>query len=201
MKMVGRLASLVQGVLCVAALAACSTPKVPVPKYVAPVSGPTARFLVRGSAPSGDKYGVYVLAKGETCADPHLVGIGDAQRHPEATTLAADSVQTVEFRFATADKKICGLRWTFTPTAGKTYLFRGVGTATGCTAALLDMTDADHMRAEPSALRRNPPGSSCMPIAQSKTVPGLAAGDARTSDDAVLRQSAGTGDLDGLIGQ
>ncbi len=184
-----------------ALLAGCATAQKPAPAYVGPGAGPTARFLVRGTVPAGDRYGVFVLQKGETCTAPQLVGVGDAQRHPDAAMLAAGSAQTIEFRLVGVDKKVCTVRWTFTPMSGKTYLLRALGQQTACAAMILDMTDADHMRPEPSAMRRNPTGSTCLPIASSKRVTTHNADGAALDDDAVLRQGAGAGDLEGLIGK
>ena len=192
--------ALARVIACAALLAGCAAPKASIPAYVSPSSGPTARFLVRGSVPAGDRYGVFVLQKSETCAGPLLVGTGDAQRHPDASALAANSVQTVEFRLVSADKKTCAIRWTFTPIAGKTYLLRGTGQQTSCGALIMDMTDADHMKPEPTALRRNPGTSACLPISQSKSIASRG-GAGAADDDAVLRQGADAGDLEGLIGK
>lgn len=186
-------------IACIVPLVGCAVPKKPIPAYVSPTSGPTARFLVRGSVSASDRYGVFVLEKGETCSGPQLVGTGDAQRHPEAAALAANSLQTVEFRLVSSDKKTCAIRWSFTPAAGKTYLLRGTGQPTSCAALLVDMTDPDHMRPVPGALRRNPGGIACLPVAQSKSIASRGAGP--VDDDAVLRQGADAGDLEGLIGK
>lgn len=191
--------AVVRVIPCIVLLAGCAAPKKPIPTYVSPSSGPTARFLVRGSVPAGDRYGVFVLEKSENCSGPQLVGTGDAQRHPEASALVANSMQTIEFRLVSSDKKTCAIRWTFTPVAGKTYLLRATGQQTSCAALIMDMTDADHMRPVPTALRRNPSGSTCLPIAQSKSI--ASRGAAQADDDAVLRQGADAGDLEGLIGK
>lgn len=192
--------AIAQIIACTTLVAGCAAPKPSVPAYVSPSSGPTARFLVRGSVPAGDRYGVFVLQKSETCAAPLLVGTGDAQRHPDASALAANSVQTVEFRLVSADKKTCAVRWTFTPIAGRTYLLRGTAQQTSCGALIMDMTDADHMKPEPTALRRNPGTNTCLPISQSKSIASRG-GAGPADDDAVLRQGADAGDLEGLIGR
>jgi hypothetical protein len=181
-------------------LQACATPpKAPAPPYTAPADGATARLVMRANLPTGDRYGVFVLENAETCGGPRLVGTGDATHHPATTVLAADHPQTLEFRLQRSDQRSCVIRWTFTPSAGKSYLFRGVGLADSCGAGVLDMSDPDHLRPEASALRRNPPGQTCLPIARSQGY-GSNGGHADLSGDAVLLDGAGAGDLQGLIG-
>lgn len=188
-------------IVAIAVLAGCSTPpKQPVPRYVAPSAGPTARLVVRGNLPAEDRYGVFVLDQTETCGSPRLVGAGDATHHPDSTLLSTDRPQTVEFRFLRADKRTCVVRWTFSPVAGRSYLFTGVGTPGACRAGLLDLSDPDHPRPEATALRRNGPGQACVPLAQAKGYPGGAPAGHDTSQDAVLREGAGADDLQGLIG-
>jgi hypothetical protein len=180
-------------------IAACTTPRptgTPIPRYVAPTEGPTARFLVRSQIEKDELYGVYVLEQSETCSGHRIVGAGDAQRHPDATVLAAERLQTIEFRLVRPDKKVCAIRWSFTPETGKTYLLRALGMPTGCSAAVIDMTDADHMRPA-AAVRRNSADKPCVPLALAKG-PGAGASTA-TSEDAVLREGQGSDDLKGLI--
>lgn len=180
---------------------ACATPPVkPVGKYVAPATGPTAKFVMRGVVPAGDYYGVFVLEDTERCGSHRIVGAGDTQRHPTSTSLAANQIQTVEFRLFKPNKQFCSIRWSFTPAAGKTYLLRGLGQPAGCVAVVMDMTDPDKLKLEPTALRRNPGGSTCLPLAQSKGSTSAGA-DAGQGQEAVLRQGAGADDLQGLIGK
>ena len=173
-----------------------STPTRAIPRYVAPADGPTARFLVRSQVTAGELYGVYVLEQGDTCSGHRIVGAGDTQRHPPATTLAAERLQTIEVRLVRPDKKVCAVRWSFTPGDGKTYLLRGLGLPTGCNAVLIDMTDVDRMRPASTAVRRNTKDKACVPIAEAK---GPSAGGAVASEDAVLREGQGSDELRGLI--
>jgi hypothetical protein len=186
-------------------MAGCAArpPAPPVPKYVAPTSGPTAKLVMRAAVPAGDIYGVIVHEDSEKCAGPRIVGTGDAKRNPVTTALAANQVQTVEFRLIKPSRQTCAVRWSFTPVAGKSYLVRGVSTPTGCLAVVMDMTDPEKIKPEPTALRRNPVGSACLPIAQSKSIgtTGADGTQAGQGQDAVLRQGAGAEDLQGLIGQ
>jgi hypothetical protein len=188
-------------IVAIAVLAGCATPKQTVPRYVAPSTGATARLVVRANLPADDRYGVFVLDQTETCGSPRLVGAGDASHHPDSTQLATNHPQTVEFRFLRADKRMCIVRWTFSPVAGRSYLFSGVGTPGACRAGLLDMSDPDHLRPETTALRRNAPGQACVPLAQAKGYTGGAADGHDASQDAVLREGAGADDLQGLIGR
>lgn len=181
-------------------LAGCATPPPkPVSRYVPPTDGPTARLVMRGTLPAGDLYGVYLLADTERCGDRRLVGAGSAKGHPATTTLAAGQMQTVEFLMLKPNKQVCAVRWSFSPVAGKTYLLRGAGHSAGCIAAVMDMTDPESIKVEPSALRRNPAGTACVPLAQSKTVAVPGAGADAPGQEAVLRQGAGADELQGLI--
>lgn len=196
----------VHGRLCAPAaallLAACVTqPAKPVGNYVPPSAGSTARFVMRGSVPAGDRYGVFVLDDAEHCGGHRLVGSGDVKRNPVTTTLAANQIQTVEFRLLKPNRQFCAIRWSFTPVAGKTYLLRGSGQVSSCAALVMDMTDPEQIKPEPTALRRNPGTSACLPISQSKGLSVAGADSAQTGQDAVLRQGVGTEDLQGLIGQ
>jgi len=200
----GAFASLVPALVSLAAalLAGCTVPpKAPVARYVPPSAGPTAKLVVRANLPAGDRYDVFVLDQADTCGGHRLVGDGDAVRHPDTTLLATDRPQTVEFRFVRPDKRMCIVRWTFSPVPGRSYLFSGVGLPGACRAGLLDMSDPDHLRPETTALRRNAPGQACVPLARAKGYTGTAAQGHDTSQDAVLREGAGADDLQGLIGQ
>lgn len=183
-------------------LAGCAAPpatKLPA-KYVAPASGPTAKLVMRAVVPAGDLYGVYVLDDDERCGGRRMVGFGDAKRNPATTALAADEVQTVEFVLLKPSRQMCFVRWSFTPAAGKSYLLRGLGQPGGCLAVVMDMSDPEKLKLEPTALRRNPIGQACLPLAQSKPVPSTgAAAAAGEGQDAVLRHGAGAEDLQGLI--
>lgn len=192
------------GLLCVLALpallAACATARKPTPKYVPPSGGPTAKLVMRGAVPAGDAYGVYLLQDSERCADYRMVGVGGSARNPASTTLAANQITTVEFMLVKPTRQFCNIRWTFTPVEGKTYLLRGAAIGSSCAALVQDMSDPENIKPEPTALRRNPTGSACLPISQSKGI-NLKNTNVDSSGDAVLRQGAGAEDLQGLIGQ
>jgi hypothetical protein len=186
-------------------LGACAAPPPgrPPVKYVAPGSGPTAKLVMRAVVPTGDLYGVYLLVDDDRCSERRMVGVGDAKRNPPTTALAANEVQTVEFALLRPNKQMCFVRWSFTPVPGKSYLLRGLGHPSGCAAVVMDMSDPEKLKPEPTALRRNPIGQACVPLAQSKAISapgsdGVAAGEGQ---DAVLRKGAGAEDLQGLIGQ
>jgi hypothetical protein len=191
------------GLLAVAALAlaGCATaPSKPIAKYVAPSAGPTAKLVMRGKVPAGDIYGVYVYDDAEKCLGGRIVGSGDSARNPPTSALAADRIATVEFLLVKPNRQVCSIQWSFTPAAGKTYLLNGVSVATACAARVMDMSDPDQIKPEPTALRRNGGGRQCMPLAQSRAA-SMAGADGTKSDDAVLRPSANAEDLKGLIGQ
>ena len=95
----------------------------------------------------------------------------------------------------------CSVRYTFTPLAGKTYLLSGASVEKGCAARVMDMSDPEHIKPELGALRRNPTGLACLPLSQSRAASVAGHDAAHVSGEAVLRQGAGTDDLQGLIGQ
>jgi hypothetical protein len=196
--------SLVLGLSLVLAGCATRSPAPPIPRYVAPAAGATAKLVMRATVPAGDLYGVFVLDDTEQCGRPQLVGVGDAKRSPVSSALAAGRLQTVEFRLIKpGTKQSCAIRWSFNPVAGKSYLVRGATLPAGCIAVVLNMTDPEKIRPEPTALRRNGGGNACLPLAQSKPATTASGDPARAGEgeDAVLRQGAGAEDLQGLIGQ
>jgi len=180
-------------------LAACATPRAPVkvPPYAAPAGVATARLLSRGTVGAGDAYGVIIFDDATNCAGPRMAGAGNATRPPKATEIEAGRIATLDFLAVRPDKTTCRVRWSFTPTAGKTYLVAGAWTATGCNARLLDATDPDRMRAETTAQRRNTGGSACSALVARPSA--SAAGGSEQSGEAVLRPGATADDLQGLI--
>jgi hypothetical protein len=183
-------------------LGACATPtkkSAPVPAYAAPAGAQTARLLSRGKVNAGDAYGVIVFDDAANCSGPRIASAGSAARTPKATEIEAGRTTTLDFVVARPDKTSCRVRWSFTPTAGRTYLVAGMLTATGCSARLLDATDPDDMKAESSAQRRNVVGSCSALVAR----PGAsgAVGGSEQTGEAVLRPGATADDLQGLIGQ
>src|SRR4051812_20423291 len=144
-------------------LASCATPRklAQVPVHVAPTGVATARLLSRGAVAAGDVFGVVVYDDSANCAGPRLAGAGNSTRAPKATEIEAGRIATLDFLAVRADKTTCRVRWSFTPTAGKTYLVAGTISASTCSARLLDATDPDRMRPESTAQRRNVAGSAC----------------------------------------
>ncbi|RQP22383.1 hypothetical protein [Piscinibacter terrae] len=190
-----------------ALLASCvaTAPPRPLVKYVPPTGGPTARLVMRGTVPAGELFSVNVFEDAEKCEGTKLVGVGSSTVTPKSSSVVANAVTTVEYRVdKPALRQVCVMRWTFTPVAGRSYLVRGQSTPTGCGAAVFDMTDPENIKFEPTALRRNPKGSACVPIGQSKALGVAGAASSATSGDsgdAVLRQGAGSEELQGLIGK
>ncbi len=201
---VDRRATLRRSVLALAGalVCACTTPvKKPaqLPAYVAPSGAQTARLLSRGAVNAGDAYGVLVYDDAVNCAGPRLASAGNSARTPKATDIEAGRTTTLDFLIAHPDKSSCRVRWSFTPSAGKTYLVAGALTTKGCNARLLDATDPDHMKAETSAQRRNVGGSACSALAARPAASAAAGGE--QNGEAVLRPGATADDLQGLIGQ
>lgn len=185
-------------------VAGCATPPPakPLPRYVAPTSGATAKLVMRGDV-RGGVYGVVAYDDAENCTGLRMVGTGSVGRNPPSTTLAADRLTTLAYMFVRNEpKQACVVRWSFKPMPGKTYLVSGTAGETGCgSARLIDATDPDQMREEPSALRRNVAANACVPLAQSKSVVAAAKAGGEVNGEAVLRPGATSDELGGLIGQ
>lgn len=192
--------------VCLAAVALVAGCAAPAPKlvgkYVAPTSGQTAKLVMRGAVPAGEFFTINTFDDSEKCEGYRVIAAGNSTRTPPSTTVAANVVTTVEFRVdKPAKRQVCATRFTFTPVAGKTYLVRGGSTVAGCAGLVYDMTNPESIKPEPTALRRNPAGLACLPIAQSKASSVAATESSENASDAVLRQGAGTEDLQGLIGK
>lgn len=166
----------------------------------APAAGPSARLLLRGAAPGDDLYAVVELADAQHCKNPRLLASGAAGKTPAPASLTAGVLTTLDFVVLRAGKPLCGVRWSFTPEADKTYLVQGLVVGSGCTARLLDATVSDRPEPAKGAVLRNAPGQACVPLAQARP-----AGDnsllqgGQHNGDAVLRPQATTQDLQGLI--
>jgi hypothetical protein len=183
------------------ALAACTTPPKPakpLPTYAAPAGSQTARLLGRGSVTGADVYGVLVFDDAATCSGPRLAGAGNASRPPKATELEAGRLATLEFLGVRADKTACRVRFSFLPSAGKTYLVAGVLNASGCSARLMDASDPDSIQVEKSAQQRTLVAGKCSNLAANTPSTAALPGE-HASGEAVLNPSATADDLQGLI--
>ena len=199
-------------------LAACSTPpdagprvpaNVPVnaatpvaaPAPPAPGAGPRARLLLRGAVPGDDQFALVELADSAQCKNPRVLTTGSNNKPPAPTHLAAGQLTTLDFVVLRAGKISCGVRWSFTPDADKTYLAQGLVVGNGCTGRLMDVTDSDRPVPAKGAVLRTGPGQACLPLSQSRP-----AGEANAliqggqqDGEAVLNPKATTRDLQGLI--
>lgn len=183
-------------------LAACAAvpPAVPAPPYVGPSVGPVARLVVRGTVADGESYRVHVFDDGERCSGPRLLGAGSKGRHPASATLAAGRLETLEFHLLKpAAQRVCVVRLSFEPQAGRTYLFAGSAATGGCSASVLDATDPDDMRPERSAMARGSASQHCLPIAEARAAGSLAPSAAPRDGDARLGRGVRAEDLKGLI--
>lgn len=190
-----------QLVLAGALLAGCATPPPKLPPYAVAAGVPTAKLIMRGGVPTGDLFGVFVFDDAENCKGPRLAGAGGSTKNPPTVSLAAGTPTTVEFMLLKANKESCALRWTFTPTAGKSYLVNGIAFGAGCRASLVDASDPDAMKAPADLVRRNQSGQACMNLAQARAAQPSTSLGGQDQGNAVLRPGANTDDLKGLIGQ
>lgn len=180
-------------------LTSCAAPPKPIPVYVAPTTGRTAKLVIRASAAAGETYGVYLLRNSEQCADPRKIGEGSATSHPATTALTANMLTTIELFFLKTNQQYCSIRFTFTPLAGKSYLFNGTSVETKCLANMLDATDPEDIKPAPAVLWRNPTTSSCLSLSQSRAAPVQEIPNGLQKGDAVLKPGATSADLHGLI--
>ncbi|HKX44641.1 MAG TPA: hypothetical protein VJO99_26015 [Burkholderiaceae bacterium] len=156
-------------------LAACAAPHQPIPKYVAPQTGPTARLLMRGTMDPGDRYGVFLFDNASDCKGMRIAAAGGPQRDPAAVTIPASGISTVDIFVSKADKTYCRVRWSFSPRPGGSYVVTPRSTPGGCTGLILDASDVDKMKPEATLLRRDAPGNACVPLASSKSLAQLVA--------------------------
>lgn len=199
-------ASRAASALALALLAACAngpqTPSSGAAVGMAPATGPRARLLLRGAVPGDDQYAVVELTDAQNCKDPRMLSSGDARRAPAPATLAAGLLTTLDFVVLRAGKPQCGVRWSFTPEADKTYLVQGLVMGSGCTAHLLDVTVSDRPQPARGAVLRNGPGQACLPLDQARPAGGnnssLIQGG-QHNGEAVLQPNASARDLQGLI--
>ena len=190
-----------------AALGACATDAPPNTAAAQPPAaqtirtGPTARLLLRGAAPGDDRYAVFELADSSQCKGPKMLASGSAKKGPDPAALAAGSLTTLDFVVLRADKPICGVRWSFTPEAGKTYLVQGLVLGSGCTARLLDATRPEQPAPPADAVQRSGPGQACIPLAQARAAVGAVSliQGGQHNGEAVLLPNATARDLQGLI--
>lgn len=201
-----------RGLACLLAaglLSGCATPTATLPAGhpgVAPppaaASGPTARLLLRGSVPAEDRFAVFKLADALACKSPAILIAGTPQKTPEPATLPAGVLTTLDFVILRAGKPSCGVRWSFTPVAGKTYLMQGLVVGSGCSAHLFDASVPDRPVLPPDAALRSHPGQACLPLEQARAA--TRAGNSliqggQDAGEAVLNPRATTQDLQWLI--
>ena len=180
----------------------CAHKQPPTPAYVAPPAGAaTARLLMRGTLAPGDTYGVFVL--GDDCTRPQRVGIGNAQKNPDGTRITSNGLSTLEVLVLKPSRDIYRVRLSFMPQAGHSYVVTAQSMATGARALVLDATQPDAMKLEPTLRRRDVTGNACLTWASSRPIK-VATQDA-TSDGASdlpipkARDESVPDDLSGLI--
>jgi len=202
-------------VAAAALLVACAAPPPPagygpvtaagVP--AAPASGPTARLLVRSDVPAGDRYALYLHADPIACQGARQITSGTAGQAPGPVNIPAGRLALVDFVILRGDKPTCGVRWSFSPQPGKTYVVNGLPVGSSCTARLLDATVPERAAAPPDLLVRNAPGQACMSLARAREVaaanaannPGSLIQGGQSRGEAVLNPRATAADLQGLI--
>lgn len=173
-----------------------------VPRYSAPPLGqPSARLLLRGSVPPGERYALFRLEDAQQCQRPQLVTEGGGPLpSPLPVLVAADTLTTLDFIVLRPGNAGCAVRWSFTPKAGRSYLVQGVALPAGCSARAVDVTAPDRPMPVPDALLRTAANQRCLPLAQSRPMNenSLIQGG-QLGGEAVLNPRATAQDLQGLI--
>lgn len=177
-----------------------SAPPVPNLAPATAPSGATAKLLLRAAVPANDVFAVVQLTDAEQCKGPKLLIAGTPQKTPTPALLAAGSLATLDFVILRGGKPSCGVRWSFTPAAGKTYLMQGLVLGAGCTARLLDASAPDRPLQPPDAVLRSGPGQACLPLAQARAAgTGAMLQGGQQDGEAVLNPNASAADLRWLV--
>jgi hypothetical protein len=149
-------------------LVACAQPVTP---YVAPApSAASARLMMRNALAGPDSYEVDVFDDAESCGGKQRVGTGNQNVNPKTTTIAAGHWETIEVVVSKPGRLVYHVRWSFMPAAGRSYLLSTSSKAGGCSAIVLDATNPDSIRIEPSLRRRNVGSNACVPIARANPI-------------------------------
>ncbi|MGY4827271.1 hypothetical protein ACVNIS_01685 [Sphaerotilaceae bacterium SBD11-9] len=192
------------GLLALAVLGGCAAPRAPIPNYTPPASGPVAKLALRGYG--ADLYGIFYFADSQTCTDSSFVGSGRRNGEPpKSVNLVAGQWATLDFvAWDDVRNTTCRVRWSFQPTADRTYVLSGTANPTSCVARIYDATNPDDMKLESTAIARKVDGKLCLSIeeAQERKRKFAAANPgAGTRDEPMLAPSATADDLKGLIGK
>lgn len=166
-----------------------------------PVTGPSARLLLRAAVPAEDRFALFRLDDAAACKSPRLLVGGTPKQVAEPAVLAAGQLVTVDFVLIRGGKAGLCTRWSFTPQAGRSYLMQGAAVGAGCLARLVDVTQPDRAQPPPDAVVRNVAGQPCVPMEQARAPAGghspIQGG--QQDGEAVLMPLATPRDLEGLI--
>lgn len=184
-----------------AALAGCANPPpAALAPYTAPAAdAPSARLLLRTSAPANHRSLLVMLEDNALCQSPKLLVRGTAGQDAQSARIAAGRLTTLDFVLERPGQSACFVRWSFTPEAGKSYLVQGLLVGAGCTARLLDTTRADRPQQPPDLLLRVGPGQRCLALDKSTKAGSSLIEGGQRDGEAVLRPDATDKDLEGLI--
>ena len=158
-------------------LAACAhheprrTAAVPPTPYAAPASSQASALLtMRSQLEQGDFYTINVFTDTQTCAGRRRVGVSRPGSELAPTRLAAERWQTLEVVVAKpARRSTCTVRLSFAPRTGRSYLLSTHIVDGGCTARVLDATEADAPQLEATLRFRGSAHEACLPLAQAPT--------------------------------
>jgi len=128
----------------------------------------TARLLMRGSVSYGETYGIYLFEDPEGCRGMQRVGFGSQGKDPDAVTIDATRLATVDVLFARSGRNYCRVRWSFYPKPGKTYLVRSAFLGERCRVLVFDASDPEKIELEKTSRRRDVGMNVCVPIAETR---------------------------------
>jgi hypothetical protein len=173
-----------------------------VQRYIAPPLGqPSVRVLLRGAVPPGERFALLRHDDALQCQRALLLTEGNAaQAAPTPVAMAAGVLTTLDFVVLRPGNSGCGVRWSFTPVAGHSYLVQGGAVGGNCSARMLDVTVPDKPTAPADAVLRTAGTQRCVPLAQSRPMneASLIQGG-QLGGEAVLNPRATAKDLEGLI--
>jgi hypothetical protein len=168
------------GLVAIATLAACAPAAHKIQPYVIPVSGPTARLLVRPTLAAGTIYGLFVYEEAQTCRNPQRLTSGELGASNQSTTVRAGALTTLSY-LGVNRKAVCDVDFSFFPKAGHTYLVTSNQDPVGCSVRLLDASDGGNPHPEASFVKRERVNGVCQPMTAKPH--GVASALSRTAAD------------------
>ncbi|MGE5492624.1 MAG: hypothetical protein ACM31P_15215 [Actinomycetota bacterium] len=84
------------------------------------------------------------------------------------TNVPANGLVTLQAKFTRPGNRTCVQQWSFHPKDKHSYVLSVRTTEAGCSSAILNATNPEHLIPEPSAVLRNSSRQACMPLAEAQ---------------------------------